>query len=282
MFQQCGQFSGKPGHIREFDSCQGSISELILEVWEMSGEKSCHGKLFILHLWRKQQCMVVQQSSALVAVPGPGVSDHVVPCFSLSTCLDNGVLAGCRIQPLVEASEISSCFRLPRPFLPLNLLVMTRFSSFAVAQYFGLSILLAQHRIIRPIWLNCYIHFYAVRRHDVVNPNSTWNLDREQCRRVSGKCLSVNNVEFFQSTIEQIVLPFHEEFLEGFFIAAFTLPSGWAGCYTCLVPRPYQRGPVCISDVIKVKSQVTRVRSTMRGRNLLLGLFLVTLSLIHI
>jgi len=28
-----------------------------------------------------------------------------------------------------------------------------------------------------------------------------------------------------------------------------TLPSGWAGCYTCPALRPYQFGPVCNPDV---------------------------------
>jgi len=34
--------SGKPGNVREFDSCQGNVRDL-LKVREMSGKISCQG-----------------------------------------------------------------------------------------------------------------------------------------------------------------------------------------------------------------------------------------------
>jgi len=36
--------SGKPGNVTEFDSCQGNVRDFA-KVWEMSGKKSCQGKV---------------------------------------------------------------------------------------------------------------------------------------------------------------------------------------------------------------------------------------------
>ena len=41
---------GKPGTVRDFDSCQGNVWELIKgqeNVAEVSGKKACQGELFI-------------------------------------------------------------------------------------------------------------------------------------------------------------------------------------------------------------------------------------------
>jgi len=40
--------SGKPGNVREFETCQGNVSDVVNSqgiVREMSGKKSCHGKV---------------------------------------------------------------------------------------------------------------------------------------------------------------------------------------------------------------------------------------------
>ena len=36
--------SGKPGNVREFDSCQGNVRDFTINE-EISGEKSCQGKV---------------------------------------------------------------------------------------------------------------------------------------------------------------------------------------------------------------------------------------------
>jgi len=42
--KQGDHLSGKPGNVREFDSCRGK-SGILLKIRELSGEKSCQGKL---------------------------------------------------------------------------------------------------------------------------------------------------------------------------------------------------------------------------------------------
>jgi len=40
--------SGKPGNVREFETCQGNVKDVVNSqgiVREMSGKKSCHGKV---------------------------------------------------------------------------------------------------------------------------------------------------------------------------------------------------------------------------------------------
>ena len=41
---QGDHLSGKPGNVREFDSCQGNV-RILLKIRELSGKKSCHGKV---------------------------------------------------------------------------------------------------------------------------------------------------------------------------------------------------------------------------------------------
>jgi len=39
---------GKPGNVREFETCQGNVRDVVNNqriVREMSGKKSCHGKV---------------------------------------------------------------------------------------------------------------------------------------------------------------------------------------------------------------------------------------------
>ena len=43
-FYQGDHLFGKPGNVREFDSCQGNV-RILLKVRELSGKKSCDGKL---------------------------------------------------------------------------------------------------------------------------------------------------------------------------------------------------------------------------------------------
>ena len=45
---QGDHMSGKPGNVREFETCQGNVSDVVNSqgiVREMSGKKSCHGKV---------------------------------------------------------------------------------------------------------------------------------------------------------------------------------------------------------------------------------------------
>jgi len=45
---QGDHLSGKPGNVREFDSCQGNVrdfAEYQGNVMELSGKKSCRGKV---------------------------------------------------------------------------------------------------------------------------------------------------------------------------------------------------------------------------------------------
>jgi len=37
--------SGKPGNVREFNSCQGNVRDFTIKIREMSRKKSCHGKV---------------------------------------------------------------------------------------------------------------------------------------------------------------------------------------------------------------------------------------------
>ena len=40
--------SGKPGNVREFETCQGNVRDFVNSqgiVWEMAGKKSCHRKV---------------------------------------------------------------------------------------------------------------------------------------------------------------------------------------------------------------------------------------------
>jgi len=41
---QGDHLSGKPGNVREFDSCQGNVRDFTINE-EISGEKSCQGKV---------------------------------------------------------------------------------------------------------------------------------------------------------------------------------------------------------------------------------------------
>ena len=45
---QGDDLSGKPGNVREFGTCQGNVRDVVRSqgiVREMSGKKSCHGKV---------------------------------------------------------------------------------------------------------------------------------------------------------------------------------------------------------------------------------------------
>jgi len=45
---QGDHLSGKPGNVREFETCQGNVRDVVNSqgiVREMSGKKSCHGKV---------------------------------------------------------------------------------------------------------------------------------------------------------------------------------------------------------------------------------------------
>jgi len=47
-FTQGDHLSGKPGNVREFGTCQGNVRDVVNSqgiVNEMSGNKSCHGKV---------------------------------------------------------------------------------------------------------------------------------------------------------------------------------------------------------------------------------------------
>jgi len=49
---QADHLSEKPGNVRELYRCQGNVRNFTKShgnVWELSGKKSCHGKL--LELW---------------------------------------------------------------------------------------------------------------------------------------------------------------------------------------------------------------------------------------
>jgi len=45
---QGDHLSGKPGNVREFETCHGNVRDVVNShgiVREMSGKKSCHGKV---------------------------------------------------------------------------------------------------------------------------------------------------------------------------------------------------------------------------------------------
>jgi len=47
-YMQCDHLSGEPGNVREFETCQGNVRDVVSSqgiVREMSGKKSCHGKV---------------------------------------------------------------------------------------------------------------------------------------------------------------------------------------------------------------------------------------------